>query len=814
MSALGDIGGGLLPPIIVDIIARSTGFEKGIEDSKAQMGELSAAADESAAATDGALAESDASLAEHEANVKNTVGNIAGDLGAVPIAAEDAAHRTEAATEDTSHATENMADDIEEHTSRSGGAFKRMGTIIGDGLNDLGVPIAATQGKLAGVGEAAEGAETGLGGLALGAAAVVAAIGAASVDLGIHMEDADAKIAAATGISVDAAKRIGAAFLDLGGKTEFSGETLANAYATVAGELKNTEGATLNAAQAQRVMAAASNLAVGTQTDLGSATQAVAGIMQAFGLKTAAAAHVSDVLYSASEATGTSVSGLAGQLEKARAKMGDLAPTVGGLSALLVDLAHAGITGRPAMSVLNSALTALGKTSTTVQTAIQNQKDAFDQLSPAGRALATQYANGAISAKQLTTATQALPASQAALVTQFTSASAAVQKAEGAYKNLGITVFNQSGAFVGLGSVIAQLHPKFADMTQAQQLAAATTLFGASAARQMTEIIKAGPEAFDAASASVNKLGAAQHAAGTEQHSLGGEFKVFMAALEDIGTQIGLTVLPALTSLAQTALPLVIDGLKLVVGAFADLAAAWRFLAPLHDAIGRVALVIAGIIFPIVQVIEYFGRFKAAAKDTFDTVLSVARTTWDWIKGAWPLLEGILLAPIIGPGKLIVGAFHDVLTEAQTVWNWVKRAWPVLEGVLVAPFVLAEKIIAGIWRTIVAGVQSAVHEIEKLIGDVLGPIESVVHAVGSVFGGNASTAHVGAAAGRFGPIGATTGSTTPAHAPAGVTNNIGNQHGLHIDNVIVNNGGKDADEKELTNQIWLKLRPYLTAAPY
>ncbi len=850
-----------IPPIVVDIISRSTGFAEGVDKAKADMSDLSTAAGTAAGDTETAMADADQSVDEHAgkigSNMEALAGDVAGGLGSIPGHADDAVK----GTEKVDKGAEKMAGDVGKHAEKSGGAFKKFAGVVGDALNDLGLPIGSASSKLGGVGEAAEGSEGMLGKFALGGAAAVAVVAAAAVDLGVHMDDADAKIATATGVSIDAATRIGNAFLGMGGKTESSGEQLAGAYAAVAGQLKATEGHTLSGAQAASVMAAASNLAESSQTDLGSATTAVSGIMQSFGLQTAAAAHVSDVLHAASQATGVSVTSLASSLEKARSKLGDTSGSVGDLSSLLVDLAEHGVTGRAAMSVLNGTMNTLQKSSSAVQTAVANQKDAYDQMSPSLQALANRYSDGSITAKQYSAATQGLPADQAALATQFASASAAVEKAKGAYQGLGITVFNQQGRFVGLASVIAQLHPKFADMTQQQQLAAATTLFGASAARQMTEIVKAGPTAYDKASASVNAYGSAQAGARTEQHSLGGELKVFLAAIEDIGTKVGEDVLPPLTSLAQTVLPWVEDLLHGVVGVFSDLGAAWKFLGPLHTAIIAVAaafgiwelatvalnvvmdanpivLVIAAIValvVAVVEIVKHFHTFEHVAEEVWHKIESVVTGA---VHGVAHAISDVLGA-IVGT---LAGIWHTIERDVSDVWDSIRDFFTRTLGHIASD---VEKFVGGLVLTVEnAGAKAfmaAVHFAESIVKGMAHGLLSLGSVVEHAFkkipvvGGLISTvSHFLAAGGvavkpTIAMIGE--GSEPEAVLPLSQLRQLlaGNQGdfypaqqgaqgfqakagGLTVGSVVIN--GSNQSNAQIINELYLKLRPFLSAPAY
>ena len=454
-----------------------------------------------------------------------------------------------------------LGDDLANVGEEAGGKFSEsMSKGLGGLANVIGATGLPLEGLAGGLEKTAGAAEEGgasiegmlgpLAGMAgpitIGGTALLALAGGAT-KLGLDFQTAEAKIATSAGTTVQAADQIGTAMLGTMGKSEFSATEMATAFAQVAGQLKSVEGHALDAAQAMQVMTAADDLATAKQIDLGTATQAIVSVMQAFQLKTQDAAHVSDVLFAASAATGQSVDALAQSLDKVRAKLGDTTGSVGDLAGLLVDLTDRGITGRAAMSALNGAMNTLEKTATGIQTALQTQKAAYDELTPSLRTLADQYLSGALTSTQLTKATSALVPAQANALKAFVTANTAVDTAKQKYQELGITVFNAQGDFVGMGSIIDQLSPKFQTMTSQQQLATAATIFGASAARQMVQVIDAGPQAYDKATASVNRMGSAHQAASVQSQTLSVELKTLEASANDLGTRLGVVLVPIIT---------------------------------------------------------------------------------------------------------------------------------------------------------------------------------------------------------------------------------------------------------------------------
>lgn len=309
-----------------------------------------------------------------------------------------------------------------------------------------------------------------------------------AVKLGEKFQSTTASIAANAGITQKAATNIGNAFLDTAGKSIFSGQEMASAFQQVAGQLKLTEGHALSTAEATKVMTSASNLAEAANTDLGSSTSALAGVMQAYHLSVNQAASASDTLFNISKSINVPLDGVATALERLHGRLGELAPSLTDVGALMDELAGHGVTGQRGVQVVNTAL----------QTLVGNSA-----------------------------------------------------KTDAVLKALGVSVFDSSGHFVGLESVISQLQPKLKDLTQQQQIYVTQTLFGKSAAQVMNQVIADGIPGYQKAADTVNKVGTAQSAAELHSKTLHNEMETLKATVEDLGTKLGLFLIPALQKLGS-----------------------------------------------------------------------------------------------------------------------------------------------------------------------------------------------------------------------------------------------------------------------
>lgn len=383
-----------------------------------------------------------------------------------------------------------IGDSFDKGTTRAGNMLERLGR---QGQS-FGVPFA---GHLTTVGEKFEEADTKgqkfeqtmstIGGATLLAAgAAMAGVSVEAVKLSMSFQKSVASIAGNSDITIAKAKKIGDAFLGTAGYMTMSGNEMAAAFAPVAGQLKITEGSALNAGQALGYMKVAADLAEGSQTDLGSATAALTQVMQSFHLSLGQASGASDLLFNVSRSLNVPITGVAAAIDKLHGRLGILMPSMSDVGALMIALGQHGIMGSRGIQVAQTALTKL--TSDTPAT-----KTVLDEL--------------------------------------------------------GVSVTNSQGKFIGMGALIDQLRPKLERLTQSSQENALTALFGSSAWEVMGQIIGAGVPKFDQATGAATKLGTAHSAAEKQAHTFQGQMKILGATLEDVATKIGNFLIPIIQTL-------------------------------------------------------------------------------------------------------------------------------------------------------------------------------------------------------------------------------------------------------------------------
>ena len=113
----------------------------------------------------------------------------------------------------------------------------------------------------------------------------------------------------------------------------------------MSGQLGLLNGKALNASQSLSFMRAAMSLAEATGQSLTSTTAALANVMQAYGIPVKNAATATDELFNVSRSLNIPIATLSTTVNSLRTKLGPLAPSLGDVSSLLVDLAEHGVSG-------------------------------------------------------------------------------------------------------------------------------------------------------------------------------------------------------------------------------------------------------------------------------------------------------------------------------------------------------------------------------------------------------------------------------------------------------------------------------------
>ena len=419
--------------------------------------------------------------------------------------------------------------------------------------------------------------------------------------MAVDMSASNAKVAASAQISTQAATQIGDAFLHTAGQSTFSGQQMQSAFAPVAGVLQNLIGHTITQSDALNTMHVSTDLAEASGQDLATTTSDLTQVMVNFHIGLTGASDASNILFNTSRLTGISIDTLTSSVDKLHGKLGIAAPTLTDVSSLILDLSEHGIAGSRGLMIANTAMGTL------------------------------------LGGSKGTTA---------------------------ALKELGANVYDSSGKFVGMQSVLEQLTPKLAGMTEEQRHATEAALFGKAAASALDSTIMAGAAGLDKAREAVTAKNAVDVAAADQQKSYEGVIKMLTATYKDFMVLLGEKIIPIIKDVVTwfmnhkviaEVLAGIIGGVLLaamgafIVSLFTAGGALAFLMSPVTLIIAGVALLVAGVIYAY----HHFAIFKDIIKGVGDVIKDAI--------GFFTRLPGDILHALGNLGDLLLQAGKDIM---------------------------------------------------------------------------------------------------------------------------------------------------------
>lgn len=246
------------------------------------------------------------------------------------------------------------------------------------------------------------------------------------------------------------------------------------------------------------------------------------------------------------------------------------------------------------------------------------------------------------------------------------------KEAREALASLGIQVTDAQGRMLPFGDIIGQLSEKTKNMSNAQKLAALSTIFGTEAASGMLTVIEAGPQKLDSLTKSLqNSSGASKEAAEKMKDNLKGALEELGGAIETAQISIGDALAPAIRIVAEA--------LQGLFNAFNSLPTGMQQFIAIGAAISAVML---GIVASIGIVLSIVGT----AMQGFGALAGVLASA-----GGMAGVFSSAIAAITGPIGIAIGAIAGLVAIGVVLYkNWdeikefLSATWEGIKAVAVA----------------------------------------------------------------------------------------------------------------------------------
>ena len=250
-----------------------------------------------------------------------------------------------------------------------------------------------------------------------------------------------------------------------------------------------------------------------------------------------------------------------------------------------------------------------------------------------------------------------------ALKNAITNMAAPTDNMAKAMKTLGISIKNNDGTMKSLDEVISNCRKAFGGLSEDQQAAYASAIFGKQAMAGMLSVINTSQEEYDKLGAAIkNSSGAAQEAADTQLNNLNGQITLLKSALEGAAITIGDKLLPYIKKGTEIVQELT-DRFNNLSDSQVDVI---MKVAGVAAAIGPCIMIFGKTVTSVGRAVSTFGKISAAISKAGSIMALITRPA------------GIAIAAVAGiavAGLLLIKNWDKVKVFLGKVGNWFKEAF-------------------------------------------------------------------------------------------------------------------------------------------
>ena len=268
---------------------------------------------------------------------------------------------------------------------------------------------------------------------------------------------------------------------------------------------------------------------------------------------------------------------------------------------------------------------------------------------------------------------------------------------------LGVSIVNADGSMKDTVTIQKDLHEAFAGLSEAEQIAAASTIFGKNQMSNWLALINTAPSEVSALSAALDEEGTTAEMAEAMMSGFGGSLEKLKSSVDVAKTSLGEALAPIILKVAE--------GIQKLVDWFNSLSpTAQRIIAVVGAIVAAIGprLVIGGTLLTGLGNIMIYGPM------IINMLSGVGAAVKGLLAGALnPWVIGIGLA--IAAGVLLYKNWDSIKAFALNLWNSLKTTF---EGIKTS--------IMNAWNTIKTGVTTAVNAIKTVIQTVFAAIVAII----------------------------------------------------------------------------------------
>ena len=303
-------------------------------------------------------------------------------------------------------------------------------------------------------------------------------------------------------------------------------------------------------------------------------------------------------------------------------------------------------------------------------------------------------------------------------------------------EKLGIEVTNADGTMKDSVTVQAELHDAFSKLSESEQIAAASAIFGKNQMAPWLALINTAPADVDALSLALDQNGTAMEMQAAMMSGFAGSIEQLKSGLNVLLTSLGEALAPILQK--------VVEGLQAVVDWFNNLSPSMQstiavigvivaaigpvlvILGTLASAIGSIISLI-GIVAPLIAGVAAPIAIAIAAVTALVAIGVTLYKNWDTIKAKAIELKNNLVETWNNIKTSVVNTVNNIKTSVVETWNNIKssvsNAVNSLKSTLSSAWDSIKSKVSSTWNAIKDAIKTPIEAAVKIVKDAISKIE-------------------------------------------------------------------------------------------
>lgn len=281
---------------------------------------------------------------------------------------------------------------------------------------------------------------------------------------------------------------------------------------------------------------------------------------------------------------------------------------------------------------------------------------------------------------------------------------------------LGISVTNSDGTMKDSVQIQKELHDAFSQLSESEQIAAASAIFGKNQMAPWLALINTAPGDVDALNQALGENGTAMEMQAAMMSGFAGSIEQLKSGLDVLLTSLGEALAPIIQK--------VVAGLQVLVNWF-------NSLSPKMQTVIAVIGVIVAAIGPVLVILGTI----ASAIGSIITLVGTLGPALGALGGVFAALAGpvgiaiAIIAALIAIGVLLYKNWDTIKAKALEVKNNVVKEWNNLKAQVMAIFNAVKTIAVNAWNTIKSSVVSRATALKNAVVSAFNGLKSKVASI-------------------------------------------------------------------------------------